>query len=215
MRLASAGSQMALTESSQSALERVKERLRQERDTFDQHKTHENRWFTLRLAMGYSSVVLLTAVIIISSLVLVHNSAFSPTVVSTVAAALFVDTLGLIISIWKVVFNPNFMTKLAPITQLEKSEESFFETPLLPSTERDIIILSAKYGVDNRWMDVAPLLRAKVIDKKLRATVSNDEFGGDPARGLRKQLDVTYSYGGRTYSTSAKEDEVLILPETE
>jgi hypothetical protein len=34
------------------AVERVKERLRHEQETFNRHREHENRWFVLRLVMG-------------------------------------------------------------------------------------------------------------------------------------------------------------------
>ena len=111
----------------QPAIEHLKERLRQERETFDQHKAHENRWFLLRVVMGYSSVILLISIMVVSSYILFNNVSYPNSVVITAGAALFVDTLGLIISIWKVVFNPDFMTKLAPITRLEKSEAKFLE----------------------------------------------------------------------------------------
>lgn len=32
---------------------RLEEQLRQEREVFDQRKLHSERWFTLRLRMGY------------------------------------------------------------------------------------------------------------------------------------------------------------------
>ena len=58
----------------QPMVERIRERLRQERDTFDQHKGHENRWFYLRLVMGYSSVFVLVAIMLISSYILFKNA---------------------------------------------------------------------------------------------------------------------------------------------
>ena len=202
-----------LTERSfQPTLERVKERLRQERQTFDQHKAHENLWFRLRLVMGYSSVVLLIGIMFVSSYILVKNAFYPGTVVTAAGAALFADTLGLVVSIWKVVFNPTFMTKLSAITQ---AEQSFFEDPVnRPSSVSDqLIILSAKYGVNDIWMDVAPLLRAKVENGKLLVIVNNEEFGGgDPARGLLKKLDITYSHRGSTYSKTLSEKTLLSIP---
>jgi hypothetical protein len=197
----------------QPVIERIKERMRQERETFDQHRAHENRWFLLRLVMGYSSVVLLVAIMVVSSYILFNNASFSNTVVTVASAALFADTLGLIISIWKVVFNPDFMTKLAPITQLEKSEAKFLETPTIPSGgESDLAILSAKYGANNDWMDVAPVLRAKIQNGKLKVSATNEELGGDPAPGVVKKLEVTYLHSGRTYSKTLSETEMLSLP---
>jgi len=103
-------------------IERAIEQLRQEREVFDQRKKHEERWFVLRLSMGYSSVVLLFLVIVISSLVLFNNNDFPEFTVKAAGAALFADVVGLLISVWKVVMNPDFMTKLAPETKEEIPE---------------------------------------------------------------------------------------------
>ena len=100
-------------------IERAMEKLRQERETFDQQKAHESRWFSLRLVMGYSSVVLLTAIMVISSYILLNNSAFSGGVVAAAGGALFVDVLGLLTGVWKIALNPNFMSKLEPVTEVE------------------------------------------------------------------------------------------------
>jgi hypothetical protein len=198
----------------QPAIEHLKERLRQERETFDQHKAHENRWFLLRVVMGYSSVILLISIMVVSSYILFNNVSYPNSVVITAGAALFVDTLGLIISIWKVVFNPDFMTKLAPITRLEKSEAKFLETPNSPLGDKnDLSILSAKYGVNNSWMDVAPVLRAKMQDGKLQVSATNEELGGDPTPGVVKKLEVTFLHKERIYSKTIPESEMLSLPE--
>ena len=200
----------------QPVIERIKERLRQERETFDQHKAHENRWFFLRLVMGYSSVVLLVTILAVSSYILFKNAYFSNTVVTAAGGALFADTLGLIISIWRVVFNPDFMTNLAPITQLEKSEAKFLDTASTPlGGKSDLAILSAKYGANNGWMDVAPVLRAKIQDGKLKVNATNTALGGDPAPGVVKKLEITYLHSGRTYSKTIPETIMLSLPEPE
>ncbi len=194
-------------------IERIKERLRQERETFDQHKAHENRWFQLRLVMGYASVVLLAAIMVISSVILFNHQSYSSNVVTAAGAALFVDALGLVISIWKIVFNPDFMTKLAPVTQLEKSEAKFFETPSqTPSSEDEPVILAARYGAKDNWMDVTPILRAKVKDGKLELVATPEEFGEDPFPGEAKKLDVTYLHHGKTFSKSISETQTLFIP---
>lgn len=97
-------------------IERAIERLRQERETFNQHKAHEDRWFLLRLVMGYSSVLLLAAIMVVSSYVLLNNKLFPATVVTAAGAALFGDVLGLLVGVWKIALNPNFLAKLAPVT---------------------------------------------------------------------------------------------------
>lgn len=97
-------------------IERADEQLRQERETFDQRKWQESQWFKLRLFMGYSSVVLLTAIMFVSSYILLNASEFSDYVVAAAGSALFIDVLGLLIGVWKIVLNPAFITKLEPVT---------------------------------------------------------------------------------------------------
>ncbi len=101
------------------AIERATEQLRQERETFNQAKDHEGRWFILRLVMGYSAVVLLGAVMVVASYILFNATAFPAAVVTTAGAALFVDVLGLLIAVWKIALNPDFHAKLAPVTREE------------------------------------------------------------------------------------------------
>lgn len=196
-------------------VERIKERLLQEREVFQQHKAHENRWFNLRLFMGYSSVIILAVIMVVSVYILFNYRDFSEVVVASAGAALFADTLGLGISIWKIVFKPDFTTKLVPVTELQPSDLELFDNP--PSVSSDnsggLIILSAKYGADKSWIDVTPLLRAKITDNKLRVTASNDELGTDPIKGVVKNLEVTYSYNGQTRSTKVGETATLFLPE--
>ena len=57
-------------------LERESEKLRQERETFDQWKKQENLWFVLRLVMGYSAVVLLFAIMVVSAYIVLKHSHF-------------------------------------------------------------------------------------------------------------------------------------------
>jgi hypothetical protein len=92
------------------------ERIRQESETFNQLKKHDRQWFVLRLVMGYSAIILLAVILIISSTIIFNYKNFPTSVVTSCGIALFVDILGLIITVWKVVLNPNFTTKLVPIT---------------------------------------------------------------------------------------------------
>jgi len=101
------------------AIERATEQLRQERETFNQAKQHEARWFVLRLVMGYSAVVLLGGVMVVASYILFNASAFPAAVVTAAGGALFVDVLGLLIAVWKIALNPDFHAKLSPVTHEE------------------------------------------------------------------------------------------------
>ena len=98
-------------------IERAMEQLRQEREVFDQRKAQESRWFVLRLVMGYSSVALLVAVIIICGVVMFNSQKFPEFTVKAAGAALFTDVIGLLISVWKIVLRPDSVTKLAPETK--------------------------------------------------------------------------------------------------
>jgi len=91
------------------------ERLRQEQATFNQLQHQDHRWFQLRLAMGYTSVLLIPAILIVSIWTL-GSSEFSLTIKTLAAGALFTDVLGLGVAVWKIVLNPGSMTRLTPIT---------------------------------------------------------------------------------------------------
>jgi uncharacterized membrane protein len=98
--------------------ERASERLRQEREIFEQRKKHQAHWFNLRLVMGYSAVVLLMLVMLLASYILAHHLDFPLTVVVSAGAALFADILGLLIGVWKIALNPGSATRLQPVTGL-------------------------------------------------------------------------------------------------
>lgn len=98
------------------AIETAMERLRQERETFEQRRLQEERWFSLRLRMGYTAVILLPTIAGISGYIVYNASAFSAGTVTAATGALFVDVLGLMTAIYKVVMNPDSITKLGPVT---------------------------------------------------------------------------------------------------
>lgn len=110
------------TEITPVVLARATEQLRQERETFDQAKRHEGRWFILRLVMGYAAVILLTAIMMVASYILFSAAAFPGGVVTAAGAALFVDVLGLLVAVWKIALNPNFYARLGPVTQVTLPE---------------------------------------------------------------------------------------------
>lgn len=105
------------TELTPVIIERASEQLRQERETFDQAKSQEHWWFMLRLMMGFSSIVLLVAVMVISVYILFNHAAFPVAVVTAAGSSLFIDVLGMLIGVWKIALNPKSVTKLSPITQ--------------------------------------------------------------------------------------------------
>ena len=107
------------TPSTSIAIQRAFEQLRQERETFEQKRRHATRWFTLQLIMGYGSIIVLGGIACAAGWVLFNNSDFSGSVITLAATALFVDVLGLVAAVWKIVLNPNFYAPLSPVTRAE------------------------------------------------------------------------------------------------
>lgn len=99
-------------------IERAAEQLRQERETFDQAKKHDSLWFILKLIMGFVSVLLLICVMIVTVYILFNAIDFSLAVTNLAGAALFVDVLGMLIGVWKIVIAPDSSSKLQPTTQV-------------------------------------------------------------------------------------------------
>ncbi len=77
----------------------------------------------------------------------------------------------------------------------------------------DLIIHSAPYGADSRWIDVTLTLQRKVVNGRLAIKASHLDFGvKDPAEGVRKHLTIEYSYKGRRYWAEFEEDDPIELP---
>ena len=64
--------------------------------------------------MGYTAMIMLPAVAVVCGYILLNHQSFSHTVVISAGTALFVDVLGLIAAVWKVVLKPGSITKLEP-----------------------------------------------------------------------------------------------------
>lgn len=103
-------------------LARAQEELRQEGEAFDQRKSHSNKWFLLQVAMGWVAVVMLPAVALCCSYIIAYNNQFNSATVTAASAALFVDVLGLIVSVWKIFLNPASNLKLEPVTKTTGSQ---------------------------------------------------------------------------------------------
>jgi uncharacterized membrane protein YqjE len=96
-------------------IEKASERIRQQRETFNQRKEQDSRWFTLKIIMGFSSIFLLGVIMLFSIYVIANYKEYTSTIVSSVSAALLIDILGLLICVWKIVLNSNPITRLEPI----------------------------------------------------------------------------------------------------
>ena len=103
-----------------SAIEiaRAEEQLRQERETFDQRKRHEARWFLLRLVFGYGALAFFGAIIAIAGFVVFNSTMFPDLAVKAAGGALFVTPFGIIGTAIKLVLSPAAAGKLEPVTKV-------------------------------------------------------------------------------------------------
>lgn len=97
------------------------ERIRQIQETFNQRKRQDERWFLLRLAFGYASAVSLLGISVLCGWMILHHKDFSAASVTAATSALLVDTLGVILSVWKVVIG-NGLAPLAPLADEQHAQ---------------------------------------------------------------------------------------------
>jgi hypothetical protein len=83
---------------------------------------------------------------------------------------------------------------------------------LLSSQNQGLQIISARYGANGAYNDVAAIIRGNIVNNSVNMQVNNQTMQGDPAFGYVKQLDVSYSYNGDARSKSVQEGGTLILP---
>jgi hypothetical protein len=96
---------------------RVDERLRQERETFNQAKAHDAHWFALRLSMGFTGIIVVLCTAVVSGYVMLNPIAYRPGTVTASAYTLSVDIFGTVVSIFKLVMQQNNTTPPRPITE--------------------------------------------------------------------------------------------------
>ena len=97
------------------AVQRALERLRQERETFDQQKRQDQRWFQLRLVMGGLAVLVIPTIVVVC-IWLLADTHQSSSVKTLASSALLVDVLSLAAAVLKIVLSPASLTRLAPVT---------------------------------------------------------------------------------------------------
>ena len=78
-----------------------------------------------------------------------------------------------------------------------------------------LIINSAQYGADPKWVDVKSTLDARIQNNVLNMPVNNSNFGGDPIMGKPKTLRVNYSYRGQNYDVSIPENGTLNISDSQ
>jgi hypothetical protein len=165
--------------------------------------------------MGYSSVAALLGVFFVCLCVFLNYATLPEVIVVSAAAAFFGDVVAAVVMVWRVVLNPNFMTSLAPLTESPPIEEPCGSIQQGSEGANHIAILSAKYGAGDSYKDVTGIVKSistAASSGRLSLVVNNDNLGGDPIKGIKKELVVTYSYAGKTYSINVREYEELSLP---
>lgn len=74
-------------------------------------------------------------------------------------------------------------------------------------------VVSARYGGDNRFVDVRERLQGMVRDNRLAVKADNATMGSDPAVGKNKSLEIVYQWSGAYYSSTLREGRSATYPE--
>ncbi len=82
-------------------------------------------------------------------------------------------------------------------------------------TPVELKIIKAEYGVGAKIKDVTTILRKYAKNYRiifLPSASYNESFGGDPARGIVKQLKIQYRIDGKQGEVSLNENATIVLP---
>ena len=90
---------------------------------------------------------------------------------------------------------------------VEATEDRDAEPP--PERDRKFAVLAAKFGIDDRWVDVTEQARGAVSGGRLIGQLAGLP---DPAFGTHKVLVVAYTADGRVGLGLARDDQPLRLP---
>lgn len=82
-------------------LAQAEERLRQERELFDRRMEQDQHTFRLRLATGWTIIVLFVAICAFCGYVIINNQHFGGGTVTAATSALLIEALGLVGAILK------------------------------------------------------------------------------------------------------------------
>jgi hypothetical protein len=191
--------------------ERSTERLQQERETFEEHKKKQRQWFTLQLVMGYAALALLAVMVAVSSYIVIKVALFPDAAVVVAAVTLVGDSIALVVGLWKIVLNPQFVTGLAPTIQMQDVESTTEN-----HSEDSLFIHEGMWGRDDSSRNVTETLRSKIREGRLEIRATGEALeltpDDDPAPNIRKQLSVIYSHAGKTTTKVVDEDHWLSLP---
>lgn len=81
-------------------------------------------------------------------------------------------------------------------------------------TPQDAVVTKATYRtLDGKVVDVTPILKRVVEEKRLPFKVEFNQLGGDPAHGIVKELVVEYTLAGQPGVSRASDFEMLAIPQ--
>ena len=75
-----------------------------------------------------------------------------------------------------------------------------------------LVIKEARYGTNEREMDVKPVLSSLIKDGQIDILVTNTTMGGDPHKTQRKTLRVEYIFNGVPHRIEVREKGRLVIP---
>lgn len=90
--------------------------LRQQQAAFEQRLYQDAQWLRLKLTVGYSSVGLISIIMIVCSYILFENTSFPNSVVVSAGGTLFGDVISLGVAVWKIVLNRDTFAFTNPVT---------------------------------------------------------------------------------------------------
>jgi hypothetical protein len=81
----------------------------------------------------------------------------------------------------------------------------------MPGGAPELLIMSASYGADGRFIDVRQRMQSRVQNDRLDLKVTNSSMGGDPI-SQSKTLQVRYRWNDRDYDVTVRENQQLSIP---
>jgi hypothetical protein len=93
--------------------------LEQEKICFEESRKHYNRWNILKLVLGYSAIAILICIMFICGFIIFNYTKFSDEIILSCICALFIDIVGLMVSIYKIVLKENHISEFKQTTKRE------------------------------------------------------------------------------------------------
>lgn len=127
------------------------------------------------------------------------------------SASLFV--IGVILLRVSISFSKRLsLSKSQVLEEMDEIEKNVRSDLAAGSTSR-LEILSAEYGADGKFVNVAIKLNSLIQNDRVLKKVDNNLFdGNDPAPGVRKILKVNYRHLGMEKSITVVEGQELDIP---